>query len=101
MVLTEWQQKRLDEIRRIMRPGSNDFWCLTPGEHMNMVDDMLEFYDQLKDAYDKLLAWAKLALIGAKHEACKFTEDDPDVTWHCCDWSEIVEEAKKIGLVLE
>jgi hypothetical protein len=31
-------------------------------------------------------------LIGAKHMSCMYKPDDPDPTWHCCDWSEVVEQ---------
>ncbi len=31
-------------------------------------------------------------LVGAKHESCLYGPDDPDPTWHCCNWSEVVEQ---------
>src|SRR5690554_4532239 len=62
---------------------------------------LLSEIDRLQRERDKLMTWAKNALVGAKHEACKYTEDDPDTTWHCCSWSEVVEEAERIGVTVE
>ena len=33
-------------------------------------------------------------LIGAKHESCMYAPEDPDPTWHCCNWSEVVEQVE-------
>ena len=33
-------------------------------------------------------------LIGAKHESCMYAPEDPDPTWHCCDWSQVVEQVE-------
>jgi hypothetical protein len=33
-------------------------------------------------------------LIGAKHESCAYAPEDPDPTWHCCNWSEVVEQVE-------
>jgi hypothetical protein len=38
-----------------------------------------------------MLEALKVALVGAKHESCAFTADDPAPGHHCCDWSETVE----------
>ncbi len=35
-------------------------------------------------------------LIGAKHMSCMYKPDDPDPTWHCCNWSEVVEQIEKV-----
>lgn len=34
-------------------------------------------------------------LIGAKHMSCAYKPEDPDPMWHCCDWSEVVEEIEQ------
>jgi hypothetical protein len=43
---------------------------------------------------EELLEIIKKALTGAKHEACGY--DGPDPTWHCCDWTGVVEEMEKV-----
>lgn len=65
------------------------------------VDSLESQLNNIKQKREKLIEWAKFALVGAKHEACKYTEDDPDSAWHCCDWTRVVEEAKRVGVTLE
>lgn len=38
----------------------------------------------------------ELVLRGARHESCKFSDDDPDPTWNCCDWNGVVTEIEKV-----
>jgi len=38
----------------------------------------------LREALDEML-------IGARHMSCAYKPEDPDPTWHCCDWSAVVE----------
>lgn len=44
-----------------------------------------------------LLEACEAALVGAKHESCKHRniEESPDPTFHCCDWSAVVELLEK------
>ena len=65
------------------------------GDEPNKQYEEAEANARLIAAAPDLLAACKEALIGAKHEACKYTDDDPDWTWHCCDWSEVVEKLEK------
>lgn len=54
---------------------------------------------RLKQERDELLTLLEKALVGAKHESCLRTSgliDDPDPTWHCCDWTELVKEIEEV-----
>jgi len=42
----------------------------------------------MRDALERML-------IGAKHMSCAYKPEDPDPMWHCCDWSEVVEEIEQ------
>ena len=47
---------------------------------------------ELESQVEQLRGLLKELRIGAAHESCAFSDADPDPTWHCCDWSEIVEK---------
>jgi len=51
------------------------------------------------DEREKMIEWIKSALVGAMKESCR--HETPDPTWHCCDWAELVEKAREIGVMVE
>lgn len=51
---------------------------------------------ELEEERSRLIEWIKTALVGAMKESCLHDTTDP--TWHCCDWGDLVEEAKSLGL---
>lgn len=53
---------------------------------------MIEQIEMLKAMMRKKDEALEQFLIGAKHESCMYAPEDPDPTWHCCNWSEVVEK---------
>jgi len=53
--------ERIEEIRRIAR--SNEFWTLGSGDHLNMIDDLLEEVDRLREENRKLRDQEKLKAV--------------------------------------
>lgn len=50
-------EKRIKEIDRIV--SSNEFWALGSGEHMNMIDDCLDYINLLEQRINHL-AWSNV-----------------------------------------
>ena len=68
------------------------------GELLRTLIERTYEINRLKQERDELLTLLEKALIGAKHESCLRTSgliDDPDPTWHCCDWTELVKEIEE------
>lgn len=55
-------------------------------ERLNETEANAHLIAAAPEMYEAL----KVALVGAKHESCMFTDDDPDPSHHCCDWNEVV-----------
>lgn len=52
---------------------------------------LLSLLREREEEIRRLRTLLERARIGAWHEACGGRED-PDPTWHCCDWRELAEE---------
>lgn len=52
---------------------------------------LLSLLREREEENRRLRALLERARIGAWHEACG-NHDDPDPTWHCCDWRELAQD---------
>ena len=77
----------LNTLDNIMMPVYN--FCVNAPEWLRF----------LLDEREKMIEWIKSALVGAMKESCR--HETPDPTWHCCDWAELVEKAREIGVMVE
>lgn len=56
------------------------------------INLMTELIKTQNAAFAKMREALEHFLIGAKHMSCCYQPEDPDPTWHCCNWSEVVEK---------
>jgi hypothetical protein len=77
---------------------SHDLWMEIRAGHGLVADCVAPRNANLIAAAPDLLEACEAALIGAKHEACKYRgkiEESPEPTFHCCDWSSVVDLLEK------